>query len=109
MASPYVKTATDANFVSDVLGSDVPALVDFWAEWCGPCRALGPLVDQIAEENQGKLKVFKMNVDENPNTPSQYGVRGIPTLILVKGGKVVDQLVGSVPKPTLDQFIQKSL
>ncbi|MDL1872564.1 thioredoxin [Deltaproteobacteria bacterium PRO3] len=109
MASPYVKTATDANFVSDVLGSDVPALVDFWAEWCGPCRALAPLVDQIAEENQGKLKVFKMNVDENPNTPSQYGVRGIPTLILVKGGKVVDQLVGSVPKPTLDQFIQKSL
>lgn len=109
MASPYVKTATDANFVSDVLGSDVPALVDFWAEWCGPCRALAPLVDQIAEENQGKLKVFKMNVDENPNTPSQYGVRGIPTLIMVKGGKVVDQLVGSVPKPTLDQFIQKSL
>lgn len=109
MSSPYVKTATDANFVSDVLGSDVPVLVDFWAEWCGPCRALGPLVDQIAEENQGKLKVFKMNVDENPNTPSQYGVRGIPTLILVKGGKVVDQLVGSVPKPTLDQFVQKSL
>ena len=109
MSSPYVKTATDANFVSDVLGSDVPVLVDFWAEWCGPCRALGPLVDQVAEENQGKLKVFKMNVDENPNTPSQYGVRGIPTLILVKGGKVVDQLVGSVPKPTLDQFVQKSL
>lgn len=109
MASPHVKTATDANFATEVLGSDKPALVDFWAEWCGPCRALAPLVDQIAEENQGKLKVFKMNVDENPDTPAQYGVRGIPTLILVKGGKVVDQLVGSVPKPTLDQFIQKSL
>jgi len=109
MASPYVKVATDANFVTEVLGSDTPALIDFWAEWCGPCRALSPLVDQIAEENQGKLKVFKMNVDENPNTPAQYGVRGIPTLLLVKNGKVVDQLVGAVPKPTLDQFVQKSI
>ena len=109
MANPHVKTATDANFVSEVLGSDTPALVDFWAEWCGPCRALGPLVDQLAEEHQGKLKVFKMNVDENPNTPAQYGVRGIPTIILVKGGKVVDQLVGAVPKPTLDSFVGKHL
>jgi thioredoxin len=109
MASPHVKIATDANFVSDVLGSDTPSLIDFWAEWCGPCRALGPLVDQIAEENQGKLKVYKMNVDENPNTPAQYGVRGIPTLILVKNGKVVDQLVGSVPKNSLDQFVKKNI
>ena len=109
MANPHVKTATDANFVSEVLGSDVPALVDFWAEWCGPCRAIAPLVDQIAEENLGKLKVFKMNVDDNPNTPAQYGVRGIPTLIMVKNGKVVDQLVGSVPKGSLDQFVSKAL
>ncbi len=108
MSSPHIKIATDANFVSEVLGSDTPALVDFWAEWCGPCRALGPLVDQIAEEHQGKLKVFKMNVDENPNTPAQYGVRGIPTLIIVKGGKVVDQLVGAVPKNALDQFVSKN-
>ncbi len=108
MASPHVKIATDANFVSEVLGSDTPSLVDFWAEWCGPCRALSPLVDQIAEEHQGRLKVFKMNVDENPNTPAQYGVRGIPTLIIVKGGKVVDQLVGAVPKNALDQFVQKN-
>ncbi len=107
MANPHVKVATDANFVSEVLGSDVPALIDFWAEWCGPCRAIAPLIDQIADEQQGKLKVFKMNVDENPNTPSQYGVRGIPTLLLVKNGKVVDQLVGSVPRSALDQFVAK--
>jgi thioredoxin 1 len=107
MANPHVKVATDANFVSEVLGSDLPALVDFWAEWCGPCRAIAPLIEQIADEQQGKLKVFKMNVDDNPNTPSQYGVRGIPTLLLVKNGKVVDQLVGSVPRSALDQFVAK--
>src|SRR5215813_4192266 len=101
MASPYVKVATDANFVTEVLGSDTPALIDFWAEWCGPCRALSPLVDQIAEENQGKLKVFKMNVDENPNTPAQYGVRGIPTLLLVQGGQVKEQLIGAHTKAKL--------
>jgi thioredoxin 1 len=109
MANPHVKTATDANFVAEVLGSNLPALVDFWAEWCGPCRALAPLIDQIAEEQQGKLKVFKMNVDENPNTPAQYGVRGIPTLLLVKNGQVIDQLVGAVPRGSLDQFLQKVL
>ncbi len=109
MSNPHVKIATDANFVSEVLGSNLPAVVDFWAEWCGPCRAIGPLVEQIAEEHQGKIKVFKMNVDENPNTPAQYGVRGIPTLILVKNGKVIDQLVGAVPKPSLDQFVSKAL
>ena len=109
MANAHVKIATDDNFSNEVLGSDLPAVVDFWAEWCGPCRALSPLVDQVAQENQGKIKVFKMNVDENPNTPAQYGVRGIPTLILVKNGKVIDQLVGSVPKPSLDQFVQKAL
>lgn len=108
MASPHVKVATDANFEQEVLKSDIPALVDFWAEWCGPCRALGPLVDQVAEENQGKVKVFKMNVDENPDTPARYGVRGIPTLILVKGGQVVDQLVGAVPKNTLDAFVKRA-
>jgi thioredoxin len=108
MASNKVGTATDANFETECLKSQVPVLVDFWAEWCGPCRALAPLVDQVAEENQGKLKVVKMNVDENPETPAKYGVRGIPTLILLKNGQLVDQLVGSVPKNRLDQFISRA-
>jgi len=108
MASDHVGIATDANFETEVLKSDLPVLVDFWAEWCGPCRALGPLVDQVAQEQQGKLKVFKLNVDENPETPAKYGVRGIPTLILLKDGKLVDQLVGSVPKNQLDQFVARS-
>jgi len=108
MASEHVNTATDANFEAEALRSSVPAQVDFWAEWCGPCRALGPLVEQLAEENQGSLKVFKLNVDENPETPAKYGVRGIPTLLLVKDGQVVDQLVGSVPKNTLDEFIKRA-
>lgn len=108
MANEHVHTATDNNFENDCLKSDLPVLVDFWAEWCGPCRALGPLVDQVAEENQGKLKVFKMNVDENPETPAKFGVRGIPTMILLKDGKLVDQLVGAVPKNQLDDFIARS-
>ncbi len=109
MASEHTLIATDENFSREVLQSQLPVLVDFWAEWCGPCKALGPLIDQLAQENQGKLKVMKLNVDDNPETPARYGVRGIPTLILVKGGQVVDQLVGSVPKPTLDAFVQRSL
>lgn len=108
MASDKVKTATDANFDAEVLKSPIPVLVDFWAEWCGPCRALAPLVDQIAEEHQGKIKVVKMNVDENPETPAKYGIRGIPTLILLKNGELVDQLVGSVPKNRLDQFVARA-
>jgi thioredoxin 1 len=107
MASEHVGTATDANFEQEVLKSDLPVLVDFWAEWCGPCRAIGPLVEQIAEEQKGKLKVFKLNVDENPETPAKFGVRGIPTLILIKGGQLVDQLVGSVPKNQLDDFVSR--
>lgn len=107
--SKNVLNATDANFDQDVLGSGGLALVDFWAEWCGPCRLLGPTLEKIADEYEGKVKVFKMNVDENTGTPSRYNVRGIPTVIFVKGGQVVDQLVGNHPKSTIADVIQKNL
>ncbi len=109
MASDFVKTATDANFEAEVLKSNIPVLIDFWAEWCGPCRAIAPTVEALAQEYQGKVAVFKMNVDENPNTPVQFGIRSIPTLILIKGGQKVDQVIGAVPKSALEQMIQKSL
>jgi thioredoxin 1 len=100
---------TDKNFGDEVLNATVPVLVDFWATWCGPCRSIGPVVEELAKEFQGRTKVVKINVDENPATPAQYGVRGIPTLILFKGGKVFDQIVGAVPKPRLVAMIEKAL
>lgn len=109
MASDAVLTLTDANFDRDVLQSDVPVLVDFWATWCAPCKAIMPLIDAVATEYAGKVKVGKVNVDDNPATPGKYGVRGIPTLILFKDGKVVDQLVGAVPRSQLDALIAKAL
>jgi thioredoxin 1 len=109
MASDKVLTFGDDNFEADVLKSAVPVLVDFWATWCAPCRAIAPLVDAIAEEYEGKIKVGKVNVDENPGTPGKYGVRGIPTLILFKDGKVFDQVVGAVPKAQLEALIAKAL
>ncbi len=100
---------TDSNFETMVLNSDTPALVDFWASWCAPCRAIAPVVEEMAGEYAGRVRVTKMNVDENPATPGKYGVRGIPTLILFKGGKVVDQLVGAVPKNQIKDLMEKGL
>ena len=109
MSSDNVTAFSDANFDKEVLQSDVPVLVDFWATWCAPCKAIAPLIDAVADGNVGKIKVGKVNVDENPATPSKYGVRGIPTLILFKGGVVVDQVVGAVPKSQLEALIAKAL
>ena len=100
-----VQQVTDASFETDVLKSDVPVLIDFWAPWCGPCKAIDPVVEELAKEYASRLKVVKMNVDDNPQTPSRYGVRGIPNLILFKGGKVSDQIVGAVPKAQLVKAI----
>jgi len=100
-----ISQVSDATFDSEVLKSTVPVLIDFWAPWCGPCRAIAPIVDEIAGEYAGKLKVVKMNVDDNPRTPAQYGVRGIPNLILFKDGQVAQQIVGAVPKAQLVKAI----
>ena len=96
MAGQNTLTFTDATFESDVLSSEVPVLVDFWAEWCGPCRMMGPTVDQVAVDYAGKVKVGKVDVDSNQQVAARYGIRGIPTLLLFKGGKVVDQKVGAI-------------
>jgi|688.fasta_scaffold83503_3 thioredoxin 1 len=101
------KPVTDDSFNQEVIKSDLPVLVDFWAPWCGPCRMVAPIVDEIAQEYEGKLKVFKVNTDENPNTASLYGIRSIPTLMIFKGGEKVDTVVGAVPKTTLSATISK--
>ena len=101
MAGENTLTLSDDSFDSDVLQSDVPVLVDFWAAWCGPCRTMAPVIDQIADEYAGKLRVGKLDVDSNPGSASRYQVRGIPTLLLFKDGVVVEQLVGAQPKERL--------
>jgi thioredoxin 1 len=107
MASNDLVILQDATFDKEVLKSDVPVLVDFWAVWCGPCKAIAPAVEELARQYKGKVKVAKMDVDEHQQVPQQYGIRSIPTLLLFKGGRVVDTIVGAVPKTKLEDSIKK--
>lgn len=107
MASEKVLTITDADFDEKVLKASQPVLVDFWAAWCGPCRMMTPVVEELAGAYDGKVVVAKMNVDENPQTPAKYGVRGIPNLKLFRGGQVVDEVVGAVPRQKIEEILKK--
>jgi len=100
---------TDSSFQADVLDSDVPVVVDFWAEWCGPCKMIGPSLEELSEEMGDKIKIVKVNVDENPSTPAQMGVRGIPSMFLFKDGQVVSNKVGAAPKAALQSWIEESI
>ena len=109
MASNDVVTLQDATFDKEVLKSDIPVLVDFWAVWCGPCKAIAPAVEELAAQYKGKVKVAKMDVDEHQQVPQQFGIRSIPTLLVFKGGRVVDTIVGAVPKSKLEDSLKKAI
>jgi thioredoxin 1 len=109
MSSKHIVHVSDASFESDVLNGDLPVLVDFWAEWCGPCRMIAPILDEIADEYEGRLKVAKVNIDENPATPPRFNIRGIPTLIIFKEGTVAAQKVGAVSKSQLTALIDSTI
>jgi thioredoxin 1 len=109
MASPDLVELSDSNFDQEVLKAPVPTLVDFWAVWCGPCRAIAPVVEALAKEYKGRLKVGKMNVDEHQGVPQKYEIRSIPTLLIFKGGNVVQQIVGNVPRAKIEDAIKKAL
>jgi thioredoxin 1 len=105
----HIHHVSDTTFKSEVLESGVPVLVDYWAEWCGPCKMIAPILEEVAKEYAGKLKIAKLNIDENPKTPGEYGIRGIPTLILFKGGNVEATKVGALSKSQLTSFIDSNL
>ncbi len=109
MSSDKIQHTSDANFATDVLQAQGPVLVDFWAEWCGPCKMIAPILDEIAETHAGKVKIVKLNIDDNPATAPRYGVRGIPTLMLFKGGNVEATKVGALSKSALAAFIDANL
>ncbi|EPX63671.1 Thioredoxin [Cystobacter fuscus DSM 2262] len=109
MAGADVLTVGDGDFKKEVLDSTQPVLVDFWATWCAPCRAIAPAIDALATQYKGQLKVAKIDIDQNQDTPQQYGIRSIPTLLVFKGGKVVDQIVGSVPRSKIEEAVKKAL
>src|SRR5579863_7703230 len=109
VSSPHIVHTTDATFSQDVLKSEKPVLLDFWAEWCGPCKMIAPILDEIATEYQDRIKIAKLNIDENPQTPPKFGIRGIPTLILFKNGTVEAQKVGALSKSQLATFLDQHL
>jgi thioredoxin 1 len=109
VSSPNIVHTSDATFEHDVLKSDQPVLLDFWAEWCGPCKMIAPILEEISSEYQGKVRIAKLNIDENPQTPPRFGIRGIPTLILFKNGTVEAQKVGALSKSQLAAFLDSNL
>ena len=109
MSSESIKHVTDATFDADVLKSDKPVLVDYWAEWCGPCKMIAPILDDLSKDYGDRLQIAKMNVDENQEVPAKYGIRGIPTLMIFKGGQLLETKVGALPKAQLAAFVDKHL